>query len=96
VARELDQIVQMETRATVLGHLQRGGVPTAFDRILATRFGVEVVRVAASGKSGLMVSLRGREIVTVTLDEAVASLRRVQPDGEIVRAARSVGTSFGD
>jgi 6-phosphofructokinase 1 len=96
VARQLDQVIQMESRATVLGHLQRGGVPTAFDRILGTRFGVEATRLAAEGKSGLMVSLRGLEIRPVTLEEAVSSLRRVDPDGEVVRAARSVGTSFGN
>jgi 6-phosphofructokinase 1 len=96
VAAELAKEITMETRATVLGHLQRGGVPTAFDRILGTRFGVEVTRAAAAGEAGKMVALRGREIARVPLEDAVASLRRVDPEGELVGAARSVGTCFGD
>ncbi|MFB3908490.1 MAG: 6-phosphofructokinase [Candidatus Eisenbacteria bacterium] len=96
VASELERMLDMETRATVLGHLQRGGIPTAYDRILGTRFGVQAIREAVEGKHGVMVALRGREIVAVPIEEAVASLRRVEPEGELVRAARSVGTSFGD
>jgi 6-phosphofructokinase 1 len=96
VARELGREIEMETRATVLGHLQRGGVPTAFDRILGTRFGVEAARAAIAGETGIMVALRGREIVKVPLEDAVSALRRVDPDSELVRAARSVGTTFGD
>jgi 6-phosphofructokinase 1 len=96
VARELGRLLESETRATILGHLQRGGVPTPFDRVLGTRFGCAAVHAAIAGASNVMVALRGREIVTVGFEDAVVELRRVDPDGELVRAARSVGTSFGD
>jgi 6-phosphofructokinase 1 len=96
VAAELERHLEMETRATVLGHLQRGGVPTAFDRILGTRFGCKAVEAAVAGEDGVMVALRGREITTVDLRDAVAEIRRVDPHGELAAAARSVGTSFGD
>jgi len=74
----------------VLGHLQRGGTPTAFDRILGTRFGVHACELALEGKSGVMVALRGTKIVPVPLEEAVASLRTV--DLELFRVA---STLFG-
>jgi 6-phosphofructokinase 1 len=96
VAAQLERCLEMETRATVLGHLQRGGIPTAFDRILGTRFGCEAVHAAVAGESDVMVALRGREIATVPLEEAVSQTRRVDPSGDLVRAARSVGTYFGD
>jgi 6-phosphofructokinase 1 len=66
-----------ETRVTVLGHVQRGGTPTAYDRVLGTRFGVGAADLAAEGKWGTMVALRGRDIVPVTLEEACASTRGV-------------------
>ncbi len=96
VASDLERLLDMETRATVLGHLQRGGIPTAFDRVLGTRFGVQAVRAAVAGERNVMVALRGLSVVTVPLADAVSELRRVDPDGELVRAARSVGTTFGD
>jgi ATP-dependent phosphofructokinase / diphosphate-dependent phosphofructokinase len=96
VASELERLLDLETRATVLGHLQRGGVPTPFDRILGTRFGVAAVKAAVAGETDVMVRLRGREIETVPLVEAVKDLRRVDPEGNLVQAARSVGTCFGD
>lgn len=96
VASELERLLDLETRATVLGHLQRGGVPTPFDRILGTRFGVAAVKAAVAGETDVMVRLRGREIETVSLAEAVKDLRRVDPEGTLVQAARSVGTCFGD
>ena len=96
VAQELEARLEWEARTTVLGHLQRGGSPTAFDRLLATRFGVEAVRLLAAGQFGRMVSLHGTTIDSVTLEDAVTRLRRVNPDSQIVQAARAVGTSFGD
>ncbi|MDP3919373.1 MAG: ATP-dependent 6-phosphofructokinase [Candidatus Omnitrophota bacterium] len=69
-----------ETRVTVLGHIQRGGTPTAFDRVLGTRFGVKAVELIKVGKFGRMVSLQGRNIVDVSLDEAVGHLKTVPPD----------------
>lgn len=96
VAAHIEKNLDMETRATVLGHLQRGGIPSAFDRILGTRFGVRAVRAAVEGAGDVMVSLRGSSIEVVPLEAAVAEPRRVDPEGELVRAARSVGTTFGD
>ncbi|MBD3161552.1 MAG: ATP-dependent 6-phosphofructokinase [Candidatus Eisenbacteria bacterium] len=96
LADQLGKHLDMETRATVLGHLQRGGVPTAFDRILGTRYGVHAVQAAVAGERDVMVCLRGRNIETAPLEEAVRELRRVDPQGALVNAARSVGTSFGD
>src|SRR3954452_8673302 len=75
--REIESRTGFETRATVLGHIQRGGTPTAFDRVLATRFGVAAVDAATDGRWGMMPSLRGTRIELVTLEEAVAELRTV-------------------
>jgi ATP-dependent phosphofructokinase / diphosphate-dependent phosphofructokinase len=96
VAREVESLTGMEARVTVLGHLQRGGPPSPFDRILGTRFGVKAVELVMEGGFGSMVSLRTPVIGAVPLEEAVARQRLVQPDGEMVRFARAVGTSFGD
>ncbi|MBK8231279.1 MAG: ATP-dependent 6-phosphofructokinase [Candidatus Eisenbacteria bacterium] len=96
VAHELEERLQWESRVTVLGHLQRGGSPTSFDRILGTRFGVEAARLAAEKLHGRMVSLRGTEVTSVPLADAVAKPRRVDPSSAIVSAARAVGTCFGD
>ena len=85
-----------ETRVTVLGHLQRGGTPTAFDRWLATRYGATAVRVAAQGKFDRMVALRAEKIVDLSLEEAVAVPKRVGINDDAVFAARGLGISFGD
>jgi len=95
VADKLAELTGLETRVTVLGHLQRGGSPTAYDRILSTRFGVKAAELAVTGPWAQMVGLHGREIIGVPLTEAIKALKKVDPDGEIVRAARSVGVSFG-
>jgi len=76
---ELERLTGFETRVTVLGHLQRGGSPTAFDRVLATRFGVAAVDLAAAGRFGEMAALRGMEVVGVPLAEACADIRGVDP-----------------
>lgn len=96
MALELERRLEWEARVTVLGHLQRGGVPTAHDRLLATRFGVEAARLAARAETGRMVRLHGIEVDSVPLEDAVKQLRRVDPRSQIVQAARSVGTCFGD
>jgi 6-phosphofructokinase 1 len=96
VARRIEEGTGLETRVTVLGHLQRGGSPTAYDRILATRFGVAAAQAACRGESGVMVALRGTDIVTVPIADAIATLRTVPPDHPMVAAARAVGTRFGD
>lgn len=85
-----------ETRVTVLGHLQRGGTPTAFDRWLATRYGAAAVRLAARGGFDRMVALRGGQIADVTLEEAIAVPRRVDLNEDAVITARGMGISFGD
>src|SRR5574341_1963221 len=85
-----------ETRVTVLGHLQRGGTPTAFDRWLATRYGAAAVRLAAKGGFDRMVALRGGQITDVALEEALAVPRRVDPNEDAVITARGMGISFGD
>jgi phosphofructokinase-like protein len=96
VADDIEEAIGVETRVTVLGHLQRGGTPTAFDRILATRFGALAADLVAEGCGGRMVALKGSEIVSVSLEAAVAGPKLVDPGSSIVRAAREVGTSFGD
>jgi 6-phosphofructokinase 1 len=80
LATEIERRTGCESRFVVLGHLQRGGTPTAFDRILGTRFGVHACNLALEGKSGVMVALRGTQIVPVPLEEAVARLRTVDLD----------------
>ncbi len=95
VASAVEDATGLEARVTILGHTQRGGSPTHFDRVLGTRLGVHAAHLAIRGEFGTMASLRGRDIVTVTLSEATAEPRRVDPDGELVAAARAVGTSFG-
>ena len=77
---EIEERTGFETRATVLGHVQRGGTPTAFDRVLATRLGVAAIDAAHDGKWGTMPSLRGTRIELVALNEAVAQLRTVPPE----------------
>jgi 6-phosphofructokinase 1 len=79
IGLELERMTGFETRVTVLGHLQRGGTPTAFDRVLATRFGVAAVDLAAAGRFGEMAALRGSEVVGVPLAEACAAVRGVDP-----------------
>jgi 6-phosphofructokinase 1 len=80
VAARLEQLTGFEARATVLGHVQRGGTPTAFDRVLATRLGVAAADLALAGESGCMVAARGTEIVPVPLEEACGVIRGVPAD----------------
>lgn len=96
VAQRIQEETKIETRTTVLGHLQRGGSPSAFDRILGTKFGAQALEAAARGEFGCMVSLRGRDVVTVRLEDAISRQRLVPPDSQIVAAARAVGIRFGD
>ncbi len=96
LARDITEMAGLETRVTVLGHLQRGGSPTPFDRVLATRFGVEAARLVSSGDYGKMVCLKGSTIASVPISKAIAKLKTVPPGGNLVLTARSVGTQFGD
>ncbi len=86
----------LETRVTVLGHLQRGGSPTAFDRWLASRFGVAAVDLIAQGRFGNMVALRHGQIVDLPLEEALRVPKRVDLQGDGVRTARQLGICLGD
>ena len=86
----------VETRVTVLGHIQRGGTPTAFDRWLATRYGAASVRLAAARGFDRMVALLKSQIVDLPLEEALAVPKRVDPLGDAVVTARGLGISFGD
>jgi phosphofructokinase-like protein len=96
IAREIESRGGYEVRATVLGHIQRGGTPVPSDRILATRFGIEAARLAVEGKFGSMVALRGDEIVAVPLADAIGRLKKVDPQCQLVKAARAIGIVFGD
>lgn len=80
----------------VLGHLQRGGMPTGYDRLLATRFGGAAAQAVADGKWGHMVALQTPHIVTVPITEALAVAKRVDPSHDVVQTARRMGISFGD
>ena len=77
-------------------HIQRGGTPTAYDRILTTRFGVAAVDRIAEGGFGKMVCLRGERIGAVDIAQAIGKLKTVDPDGQLVQAAKAIGISFGD
>jgi 6-phosphofructokinase 1 len=92
--RDLEELTGRETRCVVLGHLQRGGRPNAFDRMLATNFGSCAVRALASGKKGVMVALQAGDVVTVPLSEAIKNTKTVPPSGQLVRTARDTGISF--
>ncbi len=100
IAQKVAEYVEMktgsETRVTVLGHLQRGGIPTAFDRWLASRYGAAAVRAAARGGFGRMVALQSGKVVDMPLYEALAIPRRVDVNGDGVLTARGLGISFGD
>lgn len=96
VAKEIEQRTGKETRACTLGHLQRGGAPTALDRILGMRFGVMAVKLAEEGRFGRMVSYQSYHVDSVPIEEAVDELRLVRPESEMVAAAKSVGVCFGD
>lgn len=96
VGEYIEKNTGIETRVTVLGHLQRGGMPSPFDRWLATRYGSAAVRVAAQGWFGRMVGLDSARIKDVPLEEALSVPKRVNIHGDGVQTARAVGVSFGD
>lgn len=94
VRKVVERTTGKESRCTVLGHLQRGGSPNAFDRMLGTNFGACAVRALANGETGKMVALQSGTIITVPLSEACANIKTVPPDGQLVRTARDIGISF--
>ncbi len=96
IAQHLSILTSFETRSLVLGHLQRGGVPNAYDRLLALRFGAAAVDLVAQGDFGCMVSLDPPEVLAVPLLEAVEHTKTVPTEGDVVRTARKLGVSFGD
>ena len=96
VADEISRRTKKETRWIALGHLQRGGNPTTFDRLLALRFGAAAVRAIEHGEFGRTVALRSEEVVTVSLDEAVSRMKGVDLTGDTVATARDMGISLGD
>lgn len=96
LARQIAERTGRETRSLVLGHLQRGGSPTAYDRLIALRFGAAAVRCVAEGRFGTMVALDPPDIYAVPLEEAVREIKRVPVDSDTVRTARDLGISFGD
>lgn len=96
IAHALQALVPAEVRYVVLGHVQRGGPPTPFDRMLATRFGVAALEALVDGTAGCMVALHGNRIEYVPIAQALAKRKSVDPTGERVSIARSIGTVFGD
>ena len=96
VAAEIEKRLHRETRTSVLGHLQRGGAPTTFDRVLATQYGAHAVRLIVEQRFGEMVCYHPPEIEGVPIIEAVNLLRQVDHGGSAVQAARALGISFGD
>jgi 6-phosphofructokinase 1 len=96
VAREVQNRTGKECRSLTLGHLQRGGMPTGYDRLLATRFGGAAVRAVADGQFGHMVALQSPHIVCIPIAQVLTTTKRVDPSGDIVLTARATGISFGD
>ncbi|MFQ5631931.1 MAG: 6-phosphofructokinase [bacterium] len=96
VGCKITEDTELETRVTILGHLQRGGSPTPFDRILATKYGAHACDLVVQGKFGRMVALQGTKIVSVPIQKAIAQQKLVPVDSQEIQAARAVGTSFGD
>lgn len=96
IAKMITKLTGMETRETVLGYLQRGGTPTAMDRILATRYGAYATELIAKREFGQMVALKNEEITSVPLGEIAGKLKLVDPGHSLIRKARSLGTCFGD
>ncbi|HYE23628.1 MAG TPA: ATP-dependent 6-phosphofructokinase [Clostridia bacterium] len=92
----IENCAKKEVRVTVLGHIQRGGSPSPFDRILSTRFGVAAVDLIAQGGFGKMVALRDARVQFVDIQEAIGKMKVVDPHGELVNTAKSIGIHFGD
>jgi 6-phosphofructokinase 1 len=96
VAKRIGEEAEVETRSLVLGHLQRGGQPNAYDRLLALRFGAAAIELVKRGDFGSMVSLDPPDVKAVPLGEALAMIKKVHVEGDVVRTARALGISFGD
>ena len=96
VAREIEAATGIESRVTVLGYLQRGGTPAAYDRVLATQFGTAAADMLAAGDYGKMVALRNNEVVGVPLEKVANRIKTVPLDHRMLATARNVGTCLGD
>ena len=96
VTEELEKRTGKETRNCVLGHLQRGGSPTTFDRALCSMFGATAVELIAAGDFGKMVAFTGAGVGAVNISEAIGRLKTVPPDGNLARTARALGIALGD
>ncbi|MBN1950213.1 MAG: 6-phosphofructokinase [Bacteroidales bacterium] len=96
LARELEQLTRVEARVTILGHLQRGGIPSASDRLLATRLGSACARYLEEERYGIMVAARGDGVEALPLDEVVGKRKAVPLDHPWIESARNVGTCLGD
>jgi ATP-dependent phosphofructokinase / diphosphate-dependent phosphofructokinase len=96
MAQDLEKITGLESRVTILGHLQRGGTPSAADRLLATRLGTSTIDYIKNEQFGIMVAAKGDQTVAVPLEEVAGKINYVPPDHPWVISARNVGTSFGD
>ena len=92
---QLEKLMELETRAVVLGHLQRGGTPTPFDRILATRLGSKAIDLIEEKKFGQMVSVKGNYLAAYPLEEVAKGPRLATADHEMIKAARAIGVCFG-
>lgn len=95
IGNQITELTGVETRVTVLGHLQRGGTPSAFDRILSTRFGVAAVRLIEQERFGRMVCFRDYRIDSVKIGDAVGAFKAVDPHGQLVGTAEAIGIEFG-
>ncbi len=96
IADDVERHLKIESRAIVLGHVQRGGPPTPFDRLLATQFGSHAVHMALAGDFGRMVVYKNNVVSSVLLEEAAGGLKLVPVNHHLIASARAVGTSFGD
>ena len=111
VARELEKLTGLEARCTVLGYMQRGGTPTAFDRVLSTKYGAKAMELAMEGKFGTLAVIRNGKLDSVSLEDVVgnnkkvgavsgntaeSNIRKVSMDDDLVKTARSIGICLGD
>jgi len=96
LGEKIENMTKLETRAVVMGHLQRGGSPSSFDRVLATRLGTYIVDMIEKGKFGFMAGVQCDSLLDVSLDEVAGGPRLVPIDHSLIKSARSVGTCFGD
>src|SRR4051812_2298538 len=96
IAQQIAERTGKETRSLVLGHLQRGGMPTGYDRLLATRFGGAAVKAIAEQKWGHMVALQSPHIVAIPIRDVLKEQKKVNPNHDVVETARATGISFGD